>query len=177
MSYFNLFHILAIIIIIALFGGFTYFIILKEKRVKAAISLLIANITIMSCIAIISMMLIDRYTKVAAIESFQGKRTLINETITYKGVVRNIGYGYINSCTMDIELINAPVKKLEASAFEERGFFQTYLGSSNNQKSSIKAKFLIVKDLSSGDQKSFGFTMPYPAHFNNHSIKYTLDCK
>ena len=78
---------------------------------------------------------------------------------------------------MNIELINTPVKKLEASAFENRGFFQTYIGSSHSQKGSQKAEFLIVKDLASGEQKSFSFTMPYPAHFKNHTTNYTLNCK
>lgn len=177
MSYFNLFHILMLLLIVIMFGGFTYLIILKEKRVKVAISFIIANVTIMSCLAIISMMLIDKYTKIAVIDNFYGKRTLINETISYSGVVKNIGYGYINSCVIDIELINSPVNKLEASAFENRGFFQTYIGSSHDQKGSQKAEFLIVKDLPSGEQKSFSFTMPYPAHFTNHTVNYTLNCK
>ncbi|WP_086246975.1 DUF2393 family protein [Campylobacter vicugnae] len=177
MSYFNLFHILMLLLIIAIFGGFTYLIILKEKRVKIAISFIIANVAVMSSLAIISMILIDKYTKVAVIDDLYGKRTLINETISYSGVVKNVGYGYINSCVMNIELINTPVKKLEASAFENRGFFQTYIGSSHSQKGSQKAEFLIVKDLASGEQKSFSFTMPYPAHFKNHTTNYTLNCK
>lgn len=177
MSYFNLFHILMLLLIIAMFGGFTYLIILKEKRVKIAISFIIANVAVMSSLAIISMILIDKYTKVAVIYDLYGKRTLINETISYSGVVKNVGYGYINSCVMNIELINTPVKKLEASAFENRGFFQTYIGSSHSQKGSQKAEFLIVKDLASGEQKSFSFTMPYPAHFKNHTTNYTLNCK
>ncbi|MBQ3167075.1 DUF2393 family protein [Campylobacter sp.] len=177
MSYFNLFHILMLLLIIAMFGGFTYLIILKEKRVKIAISFIIANVAVMSSLAIISMILIDKYTKVAVIDALYGKRTLINETISYSGVVKNVGYGYINSCVMNIELINTPVKKLEASAFENRGFFQTYIGSSHSQKGSQKAEFLIVKDLASGEQKSFSFTMPYPAHFKNHTTNYTLNCK
>lgn len=177
MSYFNLFHILMLLLIIAMFGGFTYLIILKEKRVKIAISFIIANVSVMSSLAIISMILIDKYTKVAVIDDLYGKRTLINETISYSGVVKNVGYGYINSCVMNIELINTPVKKLEASAFENRGFFQTYIGSSHSQKGSQKAEFLIVKDLASGEQKSFSFTMPYPAHFKNHTTNYTLNCK
>lgn len=160
-----------------MFGGFTYLIILKEKRVKIAISFIIANVAVMSSLAIISMILIDKYTKVAVIDDLYGKRTLINETISYSGVVKNVGYGYINSCVMNIELINTPVKKLEASAFENRGFFQTYIGSSHSQKGSQKAEFLIVKDLASGEQKSFSFTMPYPAHFKNHTTNYTLNCK
>lgn len=177
MSYFNLFHILMLLLIMAMFGGFTYLIILKEKRVKIAISFIIANVAVMSSLAIISMILIDKYTKVAVIDDLYGKRTLINETISYSGVVKNVGYGYINSCVMNIELINTPVKKLEASAFENRGFFQTYIGSSHSQKGSQKAEFLIVKDLASGEQKSFSFTMPYPAHFKNHTTNYTLNCK
>lgn len=177
MSYFNLFHILMLLLIIAMFGGFTYLIILKEKRVKIAISFIIANVAVMSSLAIISMILIDKYTKVAVIDDLYGKRTLINETISYSGVVKNVGYGYINSCVMNIELINTPVKKLEASTFENRGFFQTYIGSSHSQKGSQKAEFLIVKDLASGEQKSFSFTMPYPAHFKNHTTNYTLNCK
>ena len=177
MSYFNLFHILMLLLIIAMFGGFTYLIILKEKRVKIAISFIIANVAVMSSLAIISMILIDKYTKVAVIDDLYGKRTLINETISYSGVVKNVGYGYINSCVMNIELINTPVKKLEASAFENRGFFQTYIGSSHSQKGSQKAEFLIVKDLASGEQKSFSFTMPYPAHFKNHTTNYILNCK
>lgn len=177
MSYFNLFHILMLLLIIAMFGGFTYLIILKEKRVKIAISFIIANVAVMSSLAIISMILIDKYTKVAVIDDLYGKRTLINETISYSGVVKNVGYGYINSCVMNIELINTPVKKLEASAFENRGFFQTYIGSSHSQKGSQKAEFLIIKDLASGEQKSFSFTMPYPAHFKNHTTNYTLNCK
>ena len=80
MSYFNLFHIVALIIIIAIFIGFTALIILKEKRVKTAMSFLIVNVTVMSCITVISMMLIDRYTKVAVIENLVGKRILIKFT-------------------------------------------------------------------------------------------------
>ncbi|MDY5519327.1 DUF2393 family protein [Campylobacter lanienae] len=174
MSYFNLFHIVALIIIIAIFIGFTALIILKEKRVKTAMSFLIVNVTVMSCITVISMMLIDRYTKVAVIENLVGKRILINESISYSGIVRNVGYGYINSCVINIELINTPVKKLQGSAFEGRGFFDTYNG---RPKGSQKGEFLIAKDLKSGEYKSFGFTMPYPSHFNNHSINYTLNCK
>ena len=123
MSYFNIFHIIVLLLILSMFGLFTYLIILKEHRTKQAISLLVVNVAIMSCLAMVSMMLIDKYTKVAEIINLEGRRTLINETISYSGIIKNVGYGYINSCTINIELINTPEKRLEASNFENRGFF------------------------------------------------------
>lgn len=177
MSYFNIFHIIVLLLILSMFGLFTYLIILKENRTKQAISLLVVNVAVMSCLAIVSMMLIDKYTKVAEIINLEGRRTLINETISYSGIIKNVGYGYINSCTINIELINTPEKRLEASNFENRGFFDTYIGSNHSQKGSQKGEFLILKDLPSGDQRGFSFTMPYPAHFKNHTTNYTLDCK
>ena len=177
MSYFNIFHIIVLILILSMFGAFTYLIILKEKRIKPAINLLIINVAIMSCLAIVSMMLIDKYTKVAEIVNLEGRRTLINETISYSGIIKNVGYGHINSCTINIELINTPSNRLEAKNFENRGFFDTYIGSNHSQKKSQKGEFLILKNLPSGDQRGFSFTMPYPAHFKDHTTNYTLDCK
>ena len=82
-EYFNVFHIL-IIIILLLLSGLLVYISRGEENQKIFVSLVAINFIVTLLIGVFLMFVVDKYTKKAVLEQVTQHRVLMNETVVFK---------------------------------------------------------------------------------------------
>lgn len=176
MTYFTFLHIIAIIIILLIFFTILFFTSRESKR-SVVLSMLFANVLITAFLGVISMIVLDKYTKVGVLESIEHNRILQNETIIFKGVVRNAGKFTITNCKLELKLVNATSSRdnLKDNIFKPSGFF-TMSKKMENQPNSVVYKFKISPNLKPNEKRKFTLTMPYPSYFNRPTSFEKLHC-
>lgn len=105
MAYFTILHWITLLVLLVLFILFSV-IALKQTNKKILISMLFSNFIVIVMIAILSMFVLDKYTKKARLESVTQKRILTTETFTLSGKIRNIGNFDIGKCKLEVKLVN-----------------------------------------------------------------------
>ncbi len=176
MIYFTIVHIITLAILFALFIllGFAAY---KQKNKKLFWSIIFANTLVISMLAVFLMIVLDKYTKKARIENFSQKRILINETIVFKGKIRNIGKFQIGTCRLEIKLVNNPItsKKLGSSDLFKPTSGLDFL-KKDEKSSTVKHEFVIAKNLKPKELKNFSVAMPFPPYFSKASEHHYLRC-
>ncbi len=176
MTYFTIIHIivLATLFVLFLLLGFLAF---KQKDKKLFWSIIFANTLVISMLAVFFMIVIDKYTKIARIENFSQQRVLRNETIVFKGKIRNIGKFQIGKCYLEIKLVSNPVSSKQLGSAD---LFKPTSGLSffkNDEKSStIRHEFIIAQNLKPRELKNFSVSMPFPPYFSKPSEHHYLRC-
>ncbi len=133
-------------------------------------------VTTLACV--VSLFVIEKYTKKAKILSYTQKRNLANETIMFQGSIQNIGKFKIGYCTIEVKLSNNAMKM----GRPKEAFFKpsTSLGpmfSSKEMKASVvKEEFTVVKNLDAKKVKNFRIYMKYPPYMKAPGLKLTLNC-
>lgn len=181
MSYFTYIHIIILVVIFLIFCVFLVN-IFKVKDIKLAIGYLFLNIFCMACLAIFGMLLADQSTKQAKVSNISYKRVFLNETIRIYGNIENIGSFGITACNIEIRLINAPTKftKADPDIFKTKNFLDDLLDKLHRKErkrvSVIREDFKIGRNLNAGSKQSFSVSLPFPAHFVDPKVHYTLSC-
>lgn len=182
MAYFSILHIL---VLIAIFLLFMILCILSFRQYSGKmLSSMLFTITLMSLmLGGFAMLTLDKYTKKAKIITFEHQRILRNESIVFRGQVRNIGNFDIGSCSIEIKIISNPSPKDLSSntMFQPRsglGFlFDIFGDKKKNATSIVKEEFKISNSLSPQQSQKFIVTMPFPTHFKRPSIHQKLYCR
>ena len=113
-NYFTIVHII-VLFAIALLSILFLVLSLRAER-KLFLSLLFTNILVSTTLAIFLMLVLDKYTKKGIVEGVKSERVLRNESIVFRGQVRNVGKFTISKCTLTIKLINQPLNKNDLGA-------------------------------------------------------------
>ncbi|MFL1705987.1 DUF2393 family protein [Campylobacter sp. MOP7] len=181
-GYFNIFHIL-IIVSLLLLSALLIYLSQHEQNRKIFISLVVINFVVTLLIGVFLMFVVDKYTKKAVLEKVTNQRVLINETIVFKGVVRNIGSFDIANCKIIIKLINDPLNRESLkgeSLFKPSGlslFSWMKLGDSKDERpNTVEYKFSIAKNLKAKEFRNFSVSMPYPPYFKKPTFVTKLSC-
>jgi hypothetical protein len=151
---------------------------LREKKKKVMLSMIFSSFLVTALGGVISIFVIDKYTKKAKILSYTQKRNLANETIMFEGKIQNIGNFKIGYCTIEVKLSNNAMKM----GRPKEAFFKpsTSLGplfSGKEMKANVvKQEFKVAKNLPAKKVKSFRFYMKYPPYMNSPGLKLTLNC-
>ena len=87
-AYFTIVHII-VLFAIALLSILFLVLSFRTER-KLFLSLLFTNILVSTTLAIFLMLVLDKYTKKGQLENVKSERILRNESIVFKGQVRNI---------------------------------------------------------------------------------------
>ena len=178
MAYFTILHWFAIVILLVLFVLFCV-IALKQTNKKILISMLFSNFLVISLIAVLSMFVIDKYTKIAKLEYVTQKRILMTETFTITGKIRNIGNFSIGKCKLEVKLVNNAISGGDVSGsqiFSPSGLSFFSSKKKNTRPSTIIKEFVIAKNFRKGELRNFSIAMPYPPYFQKTSMKYKLYC-
>jgi hypothetical protein len=151
---------------------------LREKNKKVMLSMIFSSFLITALGGVISIFVIDKYTKKAKILSYTQKRNLANETIMFEGKIQNIGNFKIGYCTIEVKLSNNAMKM----GRPKEAFFKpsTSLGPLFSDKeikaNVVKQEFKVAKNLPAKKVKNFRFYMKYPPHMKAPGLKLTLNC-
>ncbi|HIP45867.1 MAG TPA: DUF2393 domain-containing protein [Sulfurospirillum arcachonense] len=177
MAYFTILHWITLLMLLVLFVLFSV-IALKQTNKKILISMLFSNFIVIVMIAILSMFVLDKYTKKARLESVTQKRILITETFTISGKIRNIGSFNIGKCKLEVKLVNNAISGGDVSGsqiFSPSGL-SFFSSKKNDRPSTIIKEYIIAKNFKKGQLKNFSIAMPYPPYFQKTSLRYKLYC-
>lgn len=179
MSYFTILHWISIVFFILLFILLTI-ISIKEDNKKILFSMIFSSFLLCVSIGFFSMLIIDKYTKMAELLETNHTRVLSNETIVVSGRVKNTGSFDIGRCEIVIKIVNNPIKggSLRGSdVFNPKTSFLEMLGvNSAEESSTTNYSATIAKNLKAGEIRNFSASFRFPPSYKNPSIKYDLDC-
>jgi hypothetical protein len=180
MAYFTIIHWFALVGFLILFI-FLSIIALRQKNKKLVFSMLFANFLVTAMLIIISMYIIDKYTKKAILENVSQKRILITESFNLTGMVRNVGHYTISKCNLEVKLVsNAMVGGSNisgSSVFKPTAGLGFLFGSKKNERpSTVIYKFVIAKNFKPFELKNFTVSMKYPPYFKKPFMNYKLYC-
>ncbi len=166
---FNYWHFIVLFVIFA-FGGVGVYSALKQERKKLILPMLFSVVLITFLTAGFSIMVVDKYTKVAKLYQLKNKRLLQQEKIMYSGIVRNEGNHKIAKVVFEIKLVNkgmATGNVKGGSFYKPSGFFDFFKGGSNKlyKPQQITHEFVVAKNLKPGAAKEFRVYFDYPPYF------------
>lgn len=179
MEYFTILHWIALLILLVLFVLFCV-IALKQTNKKILISMLFSNFLVIIMLAVFSMLVLDKYTKIARLENVTQKRILMNESITLTGKIRNIGNFSIGKCKLEVKLVNNALtggNVSGSSVFKPNsGFDFLFKSKENSRPSTVIQEFIIAKKFKKGELRNFSVSMKYPPYFQKPFMRYKLYC-
>ncbi len=178
MAYFTILHWIVAVILSVLLVLFSL-IALKQNGKKVIITILVINFIVISMLFVLSILILDKYTKKAQLENIVQKRILRTERLTLSGRVRNIGNFDIGKCSLEIKLVNNPMQSGSAKGsqvFTPSGFSFFSFSKKNTQPSTVINKFVIAKNLRSKELRNFSVSMRYPPYFKKPYMDYELYC-
>lgn len=171
---FNYWHYLSFFIGFSIFGAGVFFALKqKNKRMIAPIIFSVTLITIL--MSIISVVVIDKHTKIAKLYKLENKRNLSTEEIIYTGVVRNEGNFEIGVVKFEIKLVNKGHVSGNVKAgtfFTPKGFFDffDFVASSESRREvrpqQVVHEFVVAKNLKPNESQEFRVYFPYPPYFS-----------
>ena len=179
MSYFTILHWFALLILLVLFVLLSV-IALKQKNKKLLISMLFSNFLVITMLAVFSMFVLDKYTKIAKLENMTQKRILMTESLTLSGKIRNIGNFDIGKCVLEVKLVNNAMSGGDVSGsqiFSPSGFEFFTTKKKNTRPSTVLNEFIIAKNFRKGELRNFSVSMKYPPYFQKPFMNYKLYCR
>ena len=160
------FFAIFIIFVIGLFSS------LKQDNNKTILGMIFSVTLISIFLAIFSVVVVDKYTKVVKLHKLKNKRILGIEKIVYTGIVRNEGEHTIGKVTFEIKLVNkghATGNVKGGNFYKASGFFDFFAGgyNLNFKPQSITKEFIVARNLGPGEAKAFRVYFPYPPYFKS----------
>ena len=169
MTYFTIWHYLAIALSALLFIGGVF---LSSKQKKSTFIPLVVSFLFLSILlSLLSIILLDRYTKHAQVISLQNHRVLSREQIVYTGIVKNIGNYEIGRVKLTIRLINGTATQLDTKhvVFYKQNSFLSFFHPKQDRPGFTSHTFTVAKNLKPGAIKKFQVSFPFPPYFSRTS--------
>ena len=156
-GYFNVFHFIALAAL-ALLSVLFMLLSRGEKDPKLFKIYLLINIAATLIMGYFFMLVVDKYTKKAALTEFAAHRVLRNETVVFKGALKN---------TVSKDTIAGAV-------FKPSGW-SLFPHDERTNVAEITAS--VAKNIAPGQMRNFSLSMPYPPHFTNTQTITNLECR
>lgn len=170
MTLFNYWHYFALSIVFLIFVGGVLGAFKQEKK-KLVLPMLISTTLVSALLAVFTILIIDKYTKVVKLYKLENKRLLSTEQIIYTGIVKNEGKYTIGEVVFEIKLVNkghATGNVKGGNFYKTSGFFDFFGGKDKLYKpQSITKEFVVAKNLKPGTAKSFRVHFKYPPYFRS----------
>jgi len=171
MTLFNYWHVIVLFIIL-LFGALGIYSAFKQEKKKLIIPMIFSVSLITILIASFSVVVVDKYTKIAKLYKLKNKRILQQEKIMYSGIVRNEGNHKIGKVTFEIKLVNkgmATGNVKGGSFYKPSGFLDFFSGGANKlyKPQQITQEFVVATNLKPGAAKEFRVYFDYPPYFRS----------
>ena len=179
MTYMTILHWFSLLFLFILFI-LLVFLSKKEKRRNVFWSMVFASFLVTSSGAILTIFVLDKYTKKGKLLSISNHRILRTENIVFKGKVTNVGKFKIGQCKLTIKMINntTNMRNLgEGQMFAPSGFeFFKSKDKKKERKNTIEEEYVVAKNLKPREVKSFIIRMKYPPYFSRPKFIYKLNC-
>ncbi len=174
MTELNYVHYITFFVIFLLFV-FGVYKSLQQKKASLKTSMLFSVSLVALFLFILSVIVVDKYTKTVQLSKLKNKRLLSVEKIVYTGIVHNTGNFTIGKVTMEIKLVNrghATGNVKGDNFFQSTGLFKFLnegMGIDKDKPQTITKKFVIAEKLGAGKAKQFRVYFDYPPYFRNVS--------
>jgi len=173
MTLFNYWHYIVLSIIFLLFiaGVVASF---KQENMKMKLGMMFSVILVSIFLVVLSIIVIDKYTKVVKLHKMRNQRFLTSEQIVYSGLVKNEGKYDIGKVTFEIKLVNKghlPGNIKGGSFYKASGFLGFFTNGFNikTKPQSITKDFIVARNLKAGEVRSFKVRFGYPPYFRGTS--------
>jgi len=170
---FNYWHytVLGIVLFIFLVG---IVLALKQTKSKLIVPMIISVTLISVLVAGFSIVVVDKYTKIAKLYKLENKRILSIEKIVYSGIVKNEGNHEIGKVIFEIKLVNKghSAGNVKAGSFFKASGFVDFFSSGSGKlykPQQITKEFIVAKNLKPGETKAFRVYFDYPPYFRSVS--------
>jgi len=175
MMHFTVIHWIMIVVFI-LFFLLLVVLSQKESNKKTRVTLIIFSFIISVIGAVVSLLILDKYTKKAKITNYTTQRNYNKESVTIRGSIKNIGKFYIGYCTLDIRIVNKVVHKKGTKFMYKTSSVGDMFKSKGYKKNFLKTSIKAVEDLKPKLTKSFKISVKIPPHFQNPRYFLHLVC-
>ncbi len=175
--YMTLIHWMAIVVFVLLFIILSI-LSLKEKDKKVMLGMIFSSFLVTALGGVISIFVIDKYTKKGKILSYTQKRNLANETIMFTGQIQNIGNFKIGYCTIEVKLTNNAMKmgRPKEAFFKPSTSLGPLFSPKEMHSTVVKQEFNVARNLKAKKVKNFRIYMKYPPYMKSPGLKLTLNC-
>ena len=129
---------------------------------------------------VLSIVILEKYTKKAYIYKVKERRILFNETFFISGYIRNNGKFPLNYCKLEVKLINNDRSKFSKGSFFKSGGFEIFGGKDKKEvkpQTIEKTKYFTFKPpLKPFYSEPFSITLKYPGYFTRVQVIKKLYC-
>jgi len=177
--YFSILDWLSIIFFIILFILLSL-LVAQSKNTKIVIGGIFASFLVTLFGAILSFVIIEKYTKHASFKQLESRRILFNETMFISGYIKNDGKYPLNYCKLDFKLVNTAKDMYKKGTFFKSGGLNLF-GSKEKEEAKPqiirKIKFItFTPPLRPNFSHPFSIVLKYPGYFRNALIIKKLYC-
>lgn len=169
----NYFHYISLgfIFIIFIFGMRSAF---KQKNTKLILPMVFSVVLITGLLAVLAVVIVDKYTKDVKLYKLDSKRLLSIEKVVYTGVVKNEGDFPIGEVVFELKLVNGAhaIGSINGNTiYKPSSFFDLFSEGKGvlYKPQSIVKRFVVAKNLKPKASKSFRVYFDYPPYFRNVS--------
>lgn len=154
--------------------GFGIYSAMKQDKPSVKIGMAISVTIVTLFLAVFSVIVVDKYTKVVKLYKMKNKRILSTEQMVYTGLVKNEGNHKIGKVTFEIKLVNkghATGNVKGGNFYKSSGFLDFFTGGYNLKfkPQSITKKFIVARNLKPGRAQYFRVYFKYPPYFRSTS--------
>ncbi len=148
---------------------------LREKNTKSILTMIFSSLLLTVAAAVISLIVLDKYTKKAKIITYTTQQDLAHESVIVRGILQNVGDYEIGYCTMEVRISQNPRNGRPSSYFTPTKSldFMTNVG---NKKNSITVEEEVAKNLKPGEKKKFFISVRFPTYFESPRYHLKLHC-
>jgi len=178
MTYFTVLHWIVIAIILTLLGLVSYLIV-RNGSEKNPLPAILTAVLFFILIAIMSLYVLDKYTKIARLENVSQKKILINESFSISGQIRNVGNFTIGECLLEVKISNGSLEvNSDGPLFVPKSALDNLFKRNNSNINTIETskKFVIAEDLKKAEMRNFTVFMRYPPSYSKPYTRYELFC-
>jgi len=179
MPYFTIIHWLAIGFFIILFIALSL-LSAQAKKTSFVISGIFASFLVTTFGGVLSIIILEKYTKKGAMIKVKERRILFNETMFVKGYIQNVGKFPLNYCTISVKLINNDKKQFGKGTFFKSAGLNIF---GDKEKKLAKPNtvykekvFTFKPALKPGYQEPFSISLKYPGYFRGTMIIKKIYC-
>jgi len=182
MTYFTILHWLAVIFFLLVYVLLIYLSKKTSKDNKIFLAMLFASTAATLMAIVFAVLILDKYTKKAALFNVKNSRLLNTEEMIIQGQVQNIGKFKIGRCKINIRIVNQGLSRgtnLTGSVvFTPRSWFDFSSKKDDQRFNVLEINEVIATNLKPGEYDTFVIRFKYPPHFSNAIIVGPkLDCK
>ncbi|ASM34540.1 DNA gyrase subunit B [Campylobacter sputorum subsp. bubulus] len=178
MSYFTIWHIAVLICAILIFILILLLMYLNKDKIKNFYVLIGLTLLIISMGSYTIMISLDDKLKTAVISDVSTQRVYINETIVFKGNIRNTSKYNLSRCDIYIQMNSSPGKLQDFSRHltKKNDFFSFLYKNETEDLKPVKSN-VSVNNIKPFEIRSFSAVLSFPPNFTDPKFFYKVDCK